>query len=151
MRHSTILNTELAKMAEINKQILGVLCNDTSDLFKNVIQNDLSGLFFNFRQFWYGHTVCLDSWEWQVSLIIHFHTVLDQELLSQADNNFLGVGLSNKFWGELHYKCKDIKYCNLQRWWSAIARVEPVPICWMIAIPCCSFVSTERGAFDWVR
>ncbi len=91
-------------MTEINKQVLGILCNDAFDLFKNIVQDDFRGLFFNLRQFRYGHTVRLDSREGQIGLVIHLHAVLDQEFLSQADNNFLGVSLGDKFWGELHYK-----------------------------------------------
>lgn len=86
MCDSAVFYFEATKKTEVKQHIFRILGNEFLDLLEDVVKDDLASLFFEFSQLGDSSRVNLNGREGEVDLILHFHAVLDQEFLHEADN-----------------------------------------------------------------
>ena len=89
MQNHSVFDPDLTELTQVNKQILRIFRNDFLHLFKDVIHYDFSGLLLYLSQLRNRDDVDLDGGVGEIDFILHLHRVLDQELFSQTDDDFL--------------------------------------------------------------
>ena len=102
MHNSSVFDLQLTKKTQINQQIFGILRNDFFELFKYVVEDDLSGLLFKVSQFCDSTDVEFDCGVGKVHFIFHFHAVFDEKFFNNADNRFFGVVFGDEVGCELN-------------------------------------------------
>lgn len=87
MLNLSILDSEFAELTKVDQQVFWILGNNFFHFFEDVVQNDFGGLLLDFSQLRNCNCIDLNCGEREVSSVLHFHAVLDEEFFSQANED----------------------------------------------------------------